>query len=255
MALDRVGAQMTSEPSKKEELASATVGGVGGGTIGVVATALLGPFGALLGSLSSPLLTEGARKVFERRSRRAEAAAQEAADAANIPFQDLVEMATDDDRRLEIVGRALQAAAMSEDAVKIRALGRSMAAGVLTTDDAKVDETLRIIDALADLEPADVKVLARMRQHSGWWDVRPSDGRPNPPTIVQNMPEVETVVDSIIARLSTLGAITRPDSGAQTWGAMSSWFVTDFGCLCLDTLLAAGKSSGQTDEKAGPRRQ
>ncbi|MQA07704.1 MAG: hypothetical protein GEU98_03950 [Pseudonocardiaceae bacterium] len=62
-------------------------------------------------------------------------------------FDDLVERAAgfDDDRRLEIIGRALQAAALSDYEPAIRALGRALATGALAEDSAKVDESLRIV--------------------------------------------------------------------------------------------------------------
>lgn len=230
------------EPEKSNDLVARTAGGLGGAALGLLGAMLFGPPGALIGSAASPLLTDGAKglgRVLRRRLERTQQAIDAATEFSGRNFDDLVEVASDDDRRLEIIGQALQGAALSKDGATIRALGRALAQGVLADDDARVDESLRIVSTLAALDPIDVKVLDRMCEPGSSWFIRGTSNNLNRRSVTGEIPEAEPVVDHVIARLSQLGLVTRPDSGGLAWDGVP-WIATDFGHLCVDTLHAAG---------------
>ncbi|WP_143254073.1 hypothetical protein [Amycolatopsis keratiniphila] len=236
---------MTNEPEEPKDLVARTAGGVSAATLGLVGTLLFGPIGALVAGATSPLLTDGAKaleRVIRRRLGRTQEAVDAAAKFANRSFEELIEIASEDDRRLEIVGRAVQAAALSSDSATICALGRALATGVLATDDAKVDESLRIVSTLASLDPIDVKVLERMHTSGGTWHILRTDDNSHHHAIAEEFPEAESVIDHVVARLSQQGLITRPDAGGLAWDGIP-WVVTDFGRLCIETLRSAGAAA------------
>jgi hypothetical protein len=239
---------MTEEPEKSRDLAARTAAGMSAAALSLIGTLLLGQPGALLGSAASPLLTDGATKlerVLRRRLERTQEAADAAAEVSGKSFDELIEIASEDDRRLEIVGRAVQAAALSSDSATIRALGRALAGGVLAKDDAKVDESLRIVSTLASLDPVDVKVLARMCTPCSSWDVLSAGDGPRRRALVDEFPEAKTVIDHVVAQLSQQGLVAKPDFGGLAWDG-APWVATDFGRLCIETLRAAGATPGVT---------
>jgi hypothetical protein len=239
---------MTDDAGAPRDLTARSAAAVGGGLVGLGAALFLGPvLGALVGSASSPLLADGAKalqRVVRRRLDRVELASSVASEVAGCPFDALVEIATDDDRRLEIIGRALQAAALSESELTIRALGFALASGVLASDDAKVDASFRIVSTLGQLDAVDLRVLDRMCQEDTGWDVRPSDPKTSRPSIEEAVPGVDVVLDHVVARLSTLGLISKPDAGGLAWNGIP-WLVTSFGRLCVDTLRAGGRTPAE----------
>lgn len=233
---------MDDEPDKSNDLVPRTVASLSAATLSLLGTLLLGPLGALLGSAASPLLTDGAvaiDQVLRRRLERTQEAADAASEFSGRSFDELINIASGDDQRLEIIGRAVQAAALSSDFATIRALGRLLATGVLATDDAKVDESLRIISTLATLDPIDVKVLERMCAPGSTWHVQRTDDNSHRRSIAEEFPQAETVIDHVVARLSQQGLIARPDAGGLSWDGIP-WTATDFGLLCIQTLRAAG---------------
>jgi hypothetical protein len=226
------------EKPKQGDLTARVIGGVVGGTASVAAAAVLGPAGALIGGAVSPIVTDatrGLQSVLRRRIEKAEQAAAVATETSGHSIDDLIEAAADDDRKIEIIGRALQAAALAESEQTIKTLGKALAEGALAEDTALVDEYLRVVSALAGLEALDVRVLDRMSQVEHRWLIRPEEGR-DIPAYSDADPTVEPVADAIFARLSTQGLITSVT--AQWFGP--SWSVTNFGHLCLTKLREFG---------------
>jgi hypothetical protein len=228
-----------------------TVGASSGAAFGVLAALYLGPeAGNVLGAAAGPLfeeLSHSMRQLAARKFARVEQAAEEASREGQCEFAELVRRSLEDDHRAALMGAALHAAADAADDQKVRALGRAYARGVLTSDDAKVDEQLRIVTTLAALEPVDVRVVHRMTSHAGW-TIRPLESNPYFPTLVNEDPGVSPIIDAVVARLSTLGLISDASSGGVNWdGSGTQWHVTEFGRVCLGALREAGQSE-QNDE-------
>jgi hypothetical protein len=68
-----------------------------------------------------------------------------------------------DDRRHELFARTLTIAQDTALRNKRRALGRALAAGVMG-DDARIDEELLFIRAVADIDELHIRVLARRKE-------------------------------------------------------------------------------------------
>jgi hypothetical protein len=125
----------------------------------------LGPAGAVLANISTPIATKIASwvvvKLAERRVRHAAETVLDAAEAAELPLDEFIDRAVSDDRRHELLARTLFIAQDTALRDKRRALGRALAAGVMG-DDAKIDEELLFIRAMADVDEMHVRLLQRM---------------------------------------------------------------------------------------------
>ncbi|MBQ0924624.1 hypothetical protein [Saccharopolyspora endophytica] len=215
-----------------------TLANIGGTAVGFLAAAYLGPdAAAAISGGTAPWLEELAR-IARRRFEKVQEAGDAASRAAGCPFEDLIEQAIGDDRKLELLTQALHAASMAEDARKIKTLGRAIARGM---DDARVDEQRRIVSTLAALEPVDARVLVMMaHDDKNGWIKRPSQSGPSVGTgvLLEAEPGLDSLIDSVVARLQTLGLISDPDS-ARSWHGVvykSGLKTTTFGKLCADAL-------------------
>lgn len=146
-------------------------------------------------------------------------------------FEHLVEAALEDDRKLDLLRRALEATYRTADRNRIRFYARIAAEGLLENDDALVDEKDRILSSLATLDPPDLKVLFHMATGDRW-NKHFQDNQSK--TVAVDLPEVVSVLDAVFARLETLGLISSADEGGLAFGVQ--WKVTAFGRLCVDEL-------------------
>jgi hypothetical protein len=225
-----------------------TTGAALGFFVGLGATPLLGPIlGPLVGNMSAPLIEEvsyALRAMLEKRRIRVELAMRTACEEVNCSAEELAIIALRDDRRIELLVRALEAAATSEEERKVRALGRAMALGIMTDDDAKADEYLRMTTTLAQLEPIDARVLEIMAKPGSKWFKR-SGG--HAPAVTDAIPGASVVIDAVFARLSGLGLITdaSAEHGIILGGA--PWSITKFGESCVEALFLIGRSELDAD--------
>ena len=122
----------------------------------MVGAVIRGPPGAIAGAALAPLLEPFAEKVWgelrcdaQQRQGETFAAAQEVMGGDPEELERLI--LASDQSRLQ-AGIALAAASRTTWPPKVRALGRALAAGVVATDDARVDTEPLIMAALADIE-------------------------------------------------------------------------------------------------------
>lgn len=111
-----------------------TLANMGGAAVGVWITSNLGPeAGQYISGCVAPWIEELshlARQSWIRKFQRVQEAGAAASKAAGCPFEDLINQAIGDDRKLQLLTQALNAASMAEDARKVRTLGRAIAAGM-----------------------------------------------------------------------------------------------------------------------------
>lgn len=116
-----------------------------------------------------------------------------------------------DDRRNELFARSLRIAQDTALRDKRRALGRTLAAGVMG-DYARIDEELLFIRAVDDLDEMHIRLLERTRLLSdsqvyaglaGW----------TPSIIVQADPGLAPGIDALLGALELHGLIEQPSAG------------------------------------------
>jgi hypothetical protein len=132
---------------------------------------LLGPDAAAVATALTPAMEAVfslvAQSIGQRRFRNAAETVTDASEAAGEPVEELLEEAVSDDRRHELLARALGIAQDTALRDKRRALGRALAAGI-KGDDARIDDELLFIRAVADVDVPHIKLLTVLREdHPG----------------------------------------------------------------------------------------
>lgn len=124
---------------------------------------LLGPDAAAAATALSPaleaVLSHVAGRIKQRWNRNTAETLADAAEASGEPVEDLLLKAVADDRRHELLARALGIAQDAALRDKRRALGRALAAGI-AGDDARIDDELLFIRAVADIDAPHIRLLA-----------------------------------------------------------------------------------------------
>jgi hypothetical protein len=187
---------------------------------------------AALGGLSAGIV-KALGRLTQRRRKQIETFAEATSDYG-AAFEELVETALADDRKLDLLRRALESACRTADRERIRFYARMATQGVLSKDDAMVDQKDRVLSSLAALDPVDVKVLLQMQEPTDtvWTKNAPQRG----PSLAEQMPEVATVLDAVLARLEVHGLITG-HVGSSFLSSSPTWVVTDYGRFCVRQLL------------------
>lgn len=127
---------------------------------------LAGPDFAIAGAGITPMLEDALGHIFDRiDSHRRENAAETLMDAADElgaetpeQFMKFIEDAVSNPEHQELLARALIVAQDTAMRDKRRALGRALASAVAETG-TTVDDELAFIRTIADLDPADIRVL------------------------------------------------------------------------------------------------
>jgi len=101
-------------------------------------------------------------KLGRRRVDHAAETVMDGAEAAGISLEEFLDRGVADDHRHELFARTLTIAQDNALRNKRRALGRALAAGVMG-DDARIDEELLFIRAVADIDELHIRVLAHER--------------------------------------------------------------------------------------------
>ncbi|MBB5808939.1 hypothetical protein F4560_008707 [Saccharothrix ecbatanensis] len=203
----------------------------------ISASAVGGTVGGLVKSAHPALIS-----VIERRQQRLRIALDEATHVGG-DLDELLTTALDDDRKIELLAQALESAQKTADHQRVRFYGRIAAKGVLAEDTARVDEAQRIFSSLAALDAVDVKVLLHMcSEEDRKWRKYDSEGGPS---LAMDLPEVGTVLDAVIPRLEAQGLITS-NAGSTFLSSMPTWWVTDYGKLCVSELLEPSWDPGSS---------
>ena len=162
------------EPEKRRDRYQRAIAAGAGAGIGVI---MAGPAGAIVGAALGPVLEPFAAKVWSevgadgrRRGGEVLASACEALDCEPEILDAMI--GTSDRTRLQ-AGIALSAAARTAYPPKVRVLGRALAAGLIATDDAKIDVQQLIMAALADIEAPQASLLELL---ACWQPGRTQDG-------------------------------------------------------------------------------
>jgi hypothetical protein len=178
------------------------------------------------------IATFAVRRLGQRRIEHAAETLLDAADAADEPLPDFIDRAVADDRRHELLARTLTIAQDTALRNKRRALGRALAAGVMG-DEARIDEELLFIRAVADIDEMHIRLLAQM--------VNPPDMPPgwSALKIVEADPGLSDGVRALLGTLELHGLIAAvvPGSPIRGPGAGQTFYnITESGRRFLDRL-------------------
>jgi hypothetical protein len=219
-----------------------------------------GPPGAVVGAMMTPplevILRRGDRRMWENMTR----VLDEAADAADMAPDEIADLIDRDDRYLTLSAAAVQAAQTTLNDQKVAALARVLADGL--RDDARLDVSWLIVQALADLESPHVRVLHLMATElcppDDWArdgmvsrDLRP----PKPGTwrekaLQERLPQLGVGLLPVMATLDRHALVF---GGALAAAADDrAWVLLDFGRECLRYLDGVAVLGGGAQEAGGP---
>lgn len=126
---------------------------------------IAGPIGAMAGALVAPygraLLETFSDRWSSRRRENAAAVLTEALDAAGLDDEGFLRAMKDPVKEM-LTGRVLEAATDTVYSPKMAALGRVLARALHERDEARLDEAVQTVNAIADLEAPHVAVLAAL---------------------------------------------------------------------------------------------
>jgi hypothetical protein len=213
---------------------------------------LLGPDAGAAATALSPVLESAFLRVVgslsQRRSRHAAEVLEVGADAAGEPLEQFTEKAVADERRQELLARTLTVAQDTALRDKRRALGRALAAGIVG-DDAKIDDELLFVRAVADIDTPHIRLLALMASESipasglsgsvfhGGWSLA---------TMMARDPGLGEAVPVLLTTLESHGLV-RPMQSSTPWQApRAAYDVTDAGRTLLERLTAEGLDSDES---------
>jgi hypothetical protein len=207
---------------------------------------LLGPDAAAVATALTPameaLVSRMVGVLSQWRVRHAAETLEYAAEAAGEPVGQLVEKAVADERREELLSRTLTIAQDTALRDKRRALGRALAAGI-AGDDAKIDDELLFIRAVADIDTSHIRLLSLMASEA-----------PPPPrnagapqgwsaeTIAERDPGLSEAIPALLSTLES-HALVHPEDRLATYGGMMTpqvYNVTNAGRVLLERLAAEG---------------
>ena len=197
------------------------------------------------------------------RRRRGERAYEIAAASSGLSPGELLRRILDNERLLDLAVVVITVASETAFQGKIRALGRALATGALTADDAVIDQQRFLAGLLAGLEAPHIRVLEQLSvpgpediplttnggltSHHGW-----------PPHILEQIvPGVAGLLDPILRTLEGLGLVRDIEGGHEytesTWlGELMPWIegysATWTGHRCLELLEEAGQDAGHHED-------
>lgn len=115
-----------------------------------------------------PLVADWRKAVFEREQCRAQLLGETASE--EIGMSQLLEQLAHDEVLSDMFREAVETAVRSSSDLKIRLLGKVLAAAAVAKDEAKIDETQELLRIAEQLEAVDVRALTAL-----------SAGRPSDP--------------------------------------------------------------------------
>ena len=205
---------------------------------------LLGPDAAAAAATLSPAmetaLSHAAGRIRQRWNRNAAETLADAAETSGGPAEELLVRAVSDDRRHELLARALGTAQDTALRDKRRALGRALAAGIVG-DDARIDDELLFIRAIADLDEPHIRLLSFMASE------RPAPGKLSgsifqggwsAAAIAARQPGLAGALPALMWTLEAHGLI-RSEPGSAPWQSpREPYNVTQAGEQLLERLAA-----------------
>jgi hypothetical protein len=221
------------ERRDRNQQAVAVAAGAAAGSV------MAGPAGAIAGAALGPMLEPLVKGVWAELS---ESARQRQTDVlfwairTGIPVDEIEERINASDRTQLLAGFALNAATRTAWEDKVRILGRSLTAGLLADDNAKIDTEQMVIAAITDIEgpqlalleflvcwepgqyagsppidgPLDIPEYSYNRSYDGSWQVREREWSNE--QIAYARPNLAPITPSLLGTLQRHGLVMQNDN-------------------------------------------
>jgi hypothetical protein len=210
---------------------------------------------AAIAGLAGPIVEElsfGFRRRATLRSERLQRFFKFSIEDQELTVEELLHELMYDDLKLELLARAVEAAADTISEIRLRLLAQAFVTGALAADRATVDQGILIVEALSQLEAAHFRVLAILRTEAPpHFDVEgtPIEGEPaaelrrswSEAQLAERDPGLAAAISPLVARLNTVGMLH--DEGRGRLGnVVPMWTLNAFGRACSDELDRLGQT-------------
>lgn len=195
-----------------------------------------GPGGAAIGAV----VPEIVRELTDMRVTNMKITLDRACNVSGVSARELISWVRADTAHAELVTAAVEAACETLDPDRLRVLGYVLAGGL--ANDAKIDNSRLLIDALRHLQPAHVSVLMTLTEAPSPRKSEVRTGQWSMTELAEFHPNLADAMDSIMATLQRLGCtvvapnfhLVRP--GRADVENETMWLATRFGRHCLDVI-------------------
>ncbi|HZM84772.1 MAG TPA: hypothetical protein VFC19_54310 [Candidatus Limnocylindrales bacterium] len=206
------------------------------------------PLGALVGAGATELVEAVAGRLWRNQTERVMAFCRCAEECADLPLEQILEMAAQDAAILDLLARAAEASKLSTEALKIRVFARAFVASV--KDPATVDHARIIVEELAQLQMGHLRLLKVLHGEPPWPTAKSETQREvwGRALILTADPGLAQAFDALIAKLRGVGMVSEESLGL-TVGSSSAdtmWKLTQFGKACATWLVQMSTSSDGT---------
>lgn len=251
---------MSEEPEASDRITvAAQIIGAGTST-GITLLLVRDPgLATVVGAAATPVVSAALDRILSRawqgQLRQAEEAVRAAAEHAGMTVDGLAGALTGDRRRAGLLARAVEVAQHATFDEKVAALARAL--GQVALDDALIDISELVVNALDLLEAPHIRVLSWLVEKD---DLQLDDPRrievfgTNPPPAESNVsagtlqafhPALAPGMAAIVAALASTGCLGPP--GGLVSGGYGSYRVSDFG-RCLLEYLTEYSVVGRPDD-------
>ena len=208
----------------------------------VGSASLVNPEAGLAASTAAPSVAYGINRLIKvlshRRSAHAEEALNDAATAASLSVETFIDQALADEKRTELLVRALTTAQDAALRGKRRALGRALAAGVCGSS--TTDDEFLFIRALADLDEPHITVLQVLGEDAPSHQLIPPGWFYN--EILERVPGFANALRSILTTLELHTLITRNQLANEMGNLTDTYRIGPAGQMMLSRLADDGAS-------------
>ncbi len=202
----------------------------------------------MAGALAENYVTQYA----EDRARRARALATAAAKETGMSPEDLIQSVLEDERKRELLARAMQEAVRALDEQQVVGLARAFATGAIAEDPAAVDEAMIALEAIGQLGAPHWRLITVLLGSSRMTGLNRSieeiasrfEKSWLREEIVQTDPGLLPAIDALIGRLAGLGLIV--DTAIGTVDYRARWELTEFGKTCAAYMRLLGRNQAAT---------
>jgi exonuclease VII large subunit len=172
--------------------------------------------------------------VVDRHAKRVQRLASVIEDETQTPFEECLRACAADERLSDLLREAMDVAERTRNQRKLRAIGRALALGYLSSDEAVVDVAEMLLKAVSQLESAHIRVLDHLVRHGGRHSPVPDH------ELARLFPNGVQVIYGLLKQLESwglAGATTGPSADPDRAMEWAPW---DLGILLHSKLLLEG---------------
>jgi uncharacterized protein YqgC (DUF456 family) len=249
LLVDVLEGNMSNEDVERSwDVGANATGNAVGGLLGAALGAPFGPFGVVAGAAVGAVAEDYVKLYAADRARRVRAMSVVVSEVAGNSSDELDSAILGDERKRELLARAIEEAARSIEDQNIRLIAHAFVTGALSRDPAAVDDAMLAIDVARQLRAPHWRLISTLVRASPMGGIDPTNEDLvtryqfawTRKEILQADPGLERAFDHLIGQLTSLGLVS--DIAVGTWDYTGRWSLNEFGKTCAEYMNVVGKS-------------